>query len=70
MDEIEEKILRDFLDDLVASKGTTRKLITENIVTFVKKCVAQQGVNPTTKGVAHCKHGVPETMVCRQCDNM
>ena len=49
MNELAEKLLRDMLGDLVASKGAARKVITENIVTFVKKVVAEHSAHPTPK---------------------
>lgn len=45
MNELAEKFLRDMLGDLVASKGAARKVITENIVTFVKKIAAEQSAH-------------------------
>jgi hypothetical protein len=42
MDEKIEKLLRDMLGDLAAAKGKTRNIIIENIVTFVKKVIANK----------------------------
>jgi hypothetical protein len=42
MNKNEEELLRDFLGDLVASKGSVaRRAITENIVAFIRKLVAK-----------------------------
>lgn len=62
MNELSEKLLRDMLGDLVASKGAARKVITENIVAFVKNSAVQQSVQ--ADGSADCECAAQRESAC------